>query len=469
MIYLVGTGPGDVRLLTLRAYEVIRRAEVVIYDHLAGEGVLALIPENAELIDAGKSSGNHTLSQREIEAVMTTKAREGKTVVRLKGGDPYIFGRGGEEAQAIIEAGLAFEIVPGVTSALSVPAYAGIPATHRDYCSGVSIFTAHDKRNLLPDFSDTSSVFLMGVAHSRELQERLMLTLSPETPCAIIENGTTSRQRVLRTTLNELHDTITANSVKPPAVIVVGKTAGLMLDWRSSLPLNGKRILVTRPAGRAETLCTKLRDLGAEVIHTPTIKTSTLHDSLDDVELAGYDWAGFTSVTGVNAFFELLAETNRDVRELGRAKIAAIGRATADALSSHGLKVDYVPEIYDGFHLAQAIAEKGGSVLMFRALEGSPDIAQVFMKYGINTRQVCIYRTDYVKLVHIPKFTDIIIFTSSSTVKGFCSSVNNMREVTAVCIGEQTASEAVRSGFINVVIAGHADISSIVSAVLSCP
>ena len=467
-VWLVGAGPGDSGLLTLRGCEVLKRADVVIYDRLIGEGILAMIPDNAERINAGKSSSAHTLSQQEIESLMIQHALSGKNVVRLKGGDPYIFGRGGEEAEALISAGLDFEVVPGVSSAVGVPAYAGIPATHRDFCSGLNIFTAHDKDNLLPDFSDTVSVFLMGVSSAKDLQEKLLLTLNPETPCAVIQDGTTSHQRTFRTRLDELHSTILKNHVAPPAVIVVGKTAGLTLDWRGNLPLNGKRIIITRPHGRGETLSARLRDLGAEVIHLPTIRLSTIHGSLDGVDLAGWDWIGFTSVTGVNAFFELLSETGRDVREIGTAKIAAIGSATAEALKTHGLKVEYVPEIFDGVHLAEGLSKAGGSILMFRAENGSEDISQVFRSYGISNKHVCIYRTDYVQLFHVPKFTDIIIFTSASTVKGFCFSVKDMREIKSVCIGRQTANEAVRQGFTDVVIAEQADIDSLVKAVLSC-
>ncbi len=467
-VWLVGAGPGDSGLLTLRGYEVLRRADVVIYDRLVGDGVLAMIPDKAERIDAGKSSSAHTLSQQQIESLMIAKALAGKSVVRLKGGDPYIFGRGGEEAQAIISAGLDFGVVPGVSSAVGVPAYAGIPATHRDFCSGLNIFTAHDKHNLLPDFADTASIFLMGVANAQALQQKLLLSLSPQTPCAVIQDGTTSHQRIFRMRLCELHSTITENSITPPAIIVVGEIAGLTLDWRGTLPLSSKRVIITRPHGRGESLAGRLRDLGAEVILLPTIRLSTLHGTLDGVDLAGWDWMGFTSVTGVNAFFELLTESGRDIREIGTAKIAAIGSATADSLRAYGLRVDYVPEIFDGVHLAEGLSRFGGSVLMFRALNGSQDIAQIFTRHRIRNKQVCIYRTDYVQLLHVPTYTDIIIFTSASTVKGFCCSVSTMREAKAVCIGIQTADEAVRQGFSDVVIAEQADMDSLVKAVLCC-
>ncbi|MBR4196683.1 MAG: uroporphyrinogen-III C-methyltransferase [Synergistaceae bacterium] len=466
MIYIVGAGPGDSGLLTLRGYEVLRRADVVIYDHLVGEGILAMIPSEAEIIDAGKYAGRHKMAQREIESAMIDRARAGKTVVRLKGGDPYIFGRGGEEAEALIRAGFssAFEVIPGVTSAISVPECAGIPATHRDYCSGVSIFTAHDKNGNIPSLSESTSIFLMGAGNSESLQAKLIETMSPDTPCAIIENGTTPRQRTIRTALSRLHESVVRNNITPPAVIVVGHVASLNLEPRKNLPLSGKRVIITRPEGRAGKLSSLLRGIGAEVILMPTIKTSILHGSIDGVNLSGWDWAGFTSVTGVEALFSLLAETGRDIRGLGGAKIAAIGSATADALKSHGLRVDYVPEIFDGVHLAEGLSEMGGKILMFRAENGTPEIDTVFRNYGINAANVCIYRIDYVKLSRIPKFADIIIFTSSSTVRGFAASTDTLRESLAVCIGTQTADAAMSAGFERVRIAERATVEAIAEA-----
>lgn len=464
MIYLVGAGPGSYELLTLRAYEVIKRADVVIFDRLAGDGILSLIPESAECIDAGKISGFHKINQREIERIMIERSREGKNVVRLKGGDPFLFGRGGEEAEAIIRAGLEFEIVPGVSSALSVPAYSGIPATHRDYCSGVNIFTAHDKNNMIPDFNNTTSIFLMGVANSFELQEKLLKSMKPETPCAVIENGTMSSQRIIRCRLSELHEEIIRNAVKSPAVIIVGKTAELNLNRRENLPLNKKRIIITRPEGRGEKLSFMLRNLGAEVIMMPVIKTVTIKKSLDDVEISGYDWAGFTSVTGVNSLIEILRMTGRDIRELGNSKIAAIGSATKEALNFHGLKTDYVPDIFDGKNLAEGLVKRGGKILMFRAENGTPEIDKVFRENEISFKNICVYRINYVKLSHVPNFADIIIFTSSSTVRGFAENTDTLRGSLAVCIGKQTADEALRAGFKNIRIAERAEIESIVKA-----
>ena len=467
MIYIVGAGPGDAGLLTLRGYEVLKRADAVIYDNLVGDGVLSLIPENAEAIDAGKTAGNHKLPQYEINEKMIALSRSGKNVVRLKGGDPYIFGRGGEEAEALTEAGIDFEVVSGVSSAFGVPSYAGIPVTHRNYSSGVNIFTAHDKNNLIPDFNNVTSIFLMGVGNAEMLQMKLLETMPAETPCAIIENGTTSKQRVIRTTLSQLYTSVVSNNIRPPAIIVIGKVASLNLSWRENLPLNGKRIIITRPEGRGDELALKLRDLGAEVILMPTIKTKIIHGSLDDVKLSGYDWIGFTSVTGVNALFELLSETGRDIREIGNAKISAIGSATKDALNLHGLKVDYMPEIFDGFHMAEGLSKFGGKILMFRSENGTPEINSVFMKYGIEAENICIYRTDYVKLCKVPELADIIIFTSSSTVKGFCANTEALREATALCIGKQTAEEAMKSGFTRIKVAEQAVTKSLLEACIN--
>ena len=438
MIWLVGAGSGDYGMFTLRGFEVLKRADVVIYDRLVGESILALIPEKAERIDAGKISGHHKITQTKIQELMIEYAKKGKNVVRLKGGDPFLFGRGGEEASAIIEAGLKFEVVPGVSSAISVPGFSGIPVTHRDFCSGVSIFTAHDKNNLIPDFDNSTLIFLMGISNSKALQEKLLSKLSPETPCAVIENGTTSRERKITTKLKFLHEAIIENKIKSPAMIIVGKVAELNLDWRKNLRLRGKRILITRPEGRGEKLSEMLRDEGAEVILMPTIKTETIKTSLENKNISGYDWIGFTSVTGVESFFEILRETDRDIREIGHAKIAAIGEATKNALKAHGLKVNFVPEIYDVENLCEGL--KGcGKILMIRALNGAKT------KYDFD--EICIYKILPIKLERIPE-CDLIIFTSASTVKSFAESTNDFRDVKIVCIGQQTAEEAARTVFL---------------------
>ena len=462
-VWLVGAGPGNAGLLTLRGHEVLKNAEVVIYDRLAGDGVLALIPENALKIDAGKIAGEHKLTQDEIIRQIIFHAQNNKRVVRLKGGDPFLFGRGAEEAEALLTNNIPFEIVPGVSSAVAVPEIAGIPATHRDFNSGVSIFTAHDKNNLVPDFNNQNAIFLMGASRVKDVAKKLLTekNFSPSTPCAIIQNGTTANQKILRADLKTLYNEDFKAEIQSPAIIFVGKTANLNLTCKQIL--SGKRIFITRPQGRAEKLSKLLRDNGAEVIECPTIKTEVIHGALNNFDLGGYDYIAFTSVTGVRAFFELLRESERDIREIGNAKIAAIGSATEDELKNFGLKVDLVPEIYDGKHLAEELT---GLVLLVRALDVSDDMKKILDGRGISFNTVHVYKTSYVKFL-TPGFFDIIIFTSASTVRGFAENTNEFRNSTAVCIGEQTAIEARNAGFYDIKIAKRADINSIFETVLS--
>ena len=360
-VWLVGAGAGDSGLLTLRAYEVLKNAEVVIYDRLVGDGILSLIPETAEKINVGKIPGKNSNSQSEIESLIIKYAKQNKNVVRLKGGDPFLFGRGAEEAEALIKSEINFEVVPGVSSVFAVPAYAGIPVTHRNFCSGVNIITAH-RQSEKKDFKETM-IFLMGVSESENLQRKLIESgFEKDIPCAVIENGTTSRQRIIKTTIEKFPSEIKNAEIKPPSIIIVGEVAGLNLDWRKNFPLRNYKIALTRPSERSENLSRMLRNAGAEVILMPCIKTEIIHDSLNNEKIYGYDWIAFTSVTGVNAFFELLSENNRDIREIGSAKIAAIGKATSEALKNHGLKVDFIPEIYDGENLAEGLSKLGDNL-----------------------------------------------------------------------------------------------------------
>ncbi len=459
-VWLVGAGPGNLNLLTLRGYEVIKNSDVVIYDRLVGDGVLSIIPEQALKINVGKSANSHPVNQREIENLIITHAKNNKRVVRLKGGDPFLFGRGGEEVEALIKNNIAFEIVPGVSSAVAVPELAGIPVTHRDFNSGVSIFTAHNKNNLIPDFDERSLIFLMGASRIKDIAEKLLNSnFDGSTPCAIIQNGAMAMQKIIRADLKKFaHENF---NIQPPAVIVIGKIAGLNLIHYGRL--HGKRILLTRPEGRADELSRLLRDEGAEIIHLPAIKFETLHGALNNFDLGCYDFIAFTSVTGVRAFFELLRETERDIREILNAKIAAIGSATANELKNFGLRVDIMPDIYDGKHLAEKL---NGRVLLLRALDVSSEIDEILTARSISFNTVHVYKTSYVKF-DVPDFIDAIIFTSSSTVKSFAMNTNGYRDIQVICIGEKTALQARLSGFKNVVISKRADITSIYEAVLN--
>ena len=485
-VWLVGAGPGDPGLLTLRGREVLERAEVVVFDRLVGAGLFALFPEGAERVDVGKEGGRHPVPQREIEALLVDRALAGRRVVRLKGGDPFLFGRGGEEIEALLAHGVPFEVVPGVTSAFAAPACAGIPVTHRGAASSVHVVTAHTRDGDLPDRDfealarlDGTLVFLMGVGSMEELCSRLVEAgRDASTPAAAVERGTTAHQRLVAGTLASLPELARSAGVRPPAVLVVGEVVELAerFGWRGALPLSGVRVLVTRPRGRAGRLSRMLRDAGAEVAEFPCIATEPLTGPLPPLEGAG--WVGFTSVTGVEAFFGLLASAGRDVRELGAARVAAIGPATRDALRRHGLRVDYMPDVYDGAHLAEGLADRMGTgdILLFRAESGSPELTEVLRARGVPFREAALYRTRYVKGAPPPDF-DMALFTSASTVRGLAACVPDgwdRSRVQAVCIGEQTARAAAGAGFANVTTASSATLEALVEAAVraassSCP
>ena len=480
-VWLVGAGPGDAGLLTLRGREVLENAQVVVYDRLVGAGVLALMPENAIKVDVGKNSGTHPVPQREIENILIKYARENLRVVRLKGGDPFVFGRGGEECEALLNANINFEIVPGVTSGVAAPAYAGIPVTHRNSASSLHFITAHAKTGELPDINfdalaklkNSTLLFYMGVETAGLVCGQLIKSgMDENTPAAVIERGTTSKQRKIISRVKDLANEIKANNIKSPAMILVGEVAGLSdsLDWRSKLKLNGVKIAVTRPKVRAGKLSRMLRDLGAEVLELPCIETEIIYDA-ELPDFKNYNWLAFTSITGVEALFNLLAESARDIRELINIKIAAIGKATCDALRERGLKVDYMPEVYDGESLAQGLAgliNKSERLLMLRAETGSRELNNILDLNNINYDELAVYKTKYLtpELDLLNLDLDMAVFTSASTVKAFKAACKDLdlNNIKAVCIGKQTASEAERAGFTKIFTANKADLNSLVQA-----
>ncbi|HEX2273275.1 MAG TPA: uroporphyrinogen-III C-methyltransferase, partial [Acidimicrobiales bacterium] len=346
-VYLVGAGPGDPGLVTVRGAEVLRTADVVVHDRLAEPSLLDLAPVGAERIDVGKSPGA-PIPQDRINALLVERGRAGQEVVRLKGGDPFVFGRGGEEAEALRAAGVPFEVVPGVTSAVAVPAYAGVPVTHRGLSTSFTVVTGH-RRHAADDPVDWDAVaraagtivVLMGVAHRAELARDLMSGgLPPETPVAAVRWGTRPGQRTVRTTLDRLHEV----ELEPPVTLVVGKVAALDLAWFETRPLFGRRVVVTRARAQASGLADRLRALGAEVVPVPTIEIADPSDG--GMALAGaaarvrdYHWVAFTSANAVERFFARL----HDARALGDTQVAAVGPATADALSARGVVADLVP------------------------------------------------------------------------------------------------------------------------------
>lgn len=467
-VWLVGAGPGDAGLLTLKGCRLLEQADTVVYDHLISAEILAMIPRGTERIDVGKEAGHHKIQQEKINRLLVQEAQKGKQVVRLKGGDPFLFGRGGEEAALLHACGVPFEIVPGVTSAIAVPAYAGIPVTHRGCASALYIVTAH-RRGEIPcgdiDFSalaalkDTTLVFLMGVAMLRHICDGLTAAGMPgDTPAAVIEQGTTAAQRTVRAPLERLADEASAAGIGTPGVIIVGDVCGYAdtLSWRDMRSLDGARLLLTRPRNRMSRIAGMLRDLGAEVIELPAVHTEILPaDSargLGSFMPGTYDFLIFTSVSGVEAFFDQLQQLNSDVRAIGHARIAAIGAATARALQERGLHVDCMPTEYSGAALGTALCsqlKKGDRALLCTPEQCDTDCMERLESQGIVCDRAVLYRT-----VEEPIFAELLpdsaiaVFASASAVHSFARSTPpEYRDgLCAVCIGKKTAAAAEACG-----------------------
>lgn len=471
-VILVGAGPGDPGLLTQKGRQAIENAQVVVYDRLVSPAILSLIPKDAEKINVGKESSNHLVPQEEINRILLRKAQEDKRVVRLKGGDPFLFGRGGEELELLEAAGIPFQVVPGVTSALSVPAYVGIPVTHRDFCSSVHIITGHARAGaeLSIDFdalkrTGGTLVFLMGVTSLPKICKGLLdAGMAPDMPAAVVERGTLPRQRKLVSTLERLPLEAEKAGVKSPAIIVVGKVCSLSnrFDWFDCLSLKGKTVVVTRPEDRSGTLTQRLRELGAEAVDYPCIRTVAREENPELEEAIGnlsrYRCLVFTSPAGPEIFFRRLRAAGRDARALSGLTLAAIGPKTAKALEKHGVTADLVPETYDSDHLAKALEAVEGPVLLCRASRGSTALPEMLERKGIPFADVPIYDTVYT--APDPQKVDallgeklLVTFTSASTVRGFVESLpgRDLKNVIGCCIGKQTEAEAKKYGLTTVV------------------
>lgn len=489
-VILVGAGPGDPGLLTLKGRRALEEAQVVVYDALVGAPILALMPEGAEKIDVGKRAARHTVPQEGINQILLDKALEGKRVVRLKGGDPFLFGRGGEELELLEERGVPFEVVPGVTSAIAVPAYGGIPVTHRDFTSSLHIITGHARagKPLDIDFealvrTGGTLVFLMGVTSLSAICAGLVAAgMDPDTPASIVERGTTPMQRRVDATAATLAEKAAAERVGAPAISVFGSVCALgeRFDWFDRLPLKGRRVVVTRPRERAGTLAGRLRDLGADVVEYPCIETVPIVPCPDMARalerIGAYEWLALTSPAGVSALMDELDRQGKDARALGSVKLAAIGGGTAGELKAHGLRADYVPEVYDAEHLGAGLAERArGRVLILRAELGSPALTAALDGGKIPYDDVHTYRTVYENPRSgelrelLERGEDLLVtFTSASTVKGFVASVGenfDFSGVTGACIGVQTAGEAGKHG-IRTIVAERADMDALVETVM---
>jgi uroporphyrinogen III methyltransferase/synthase len=452
MVYLVGAGPGDPGLITVKGLEVLQKAQVVVYDQLASPELLKEAPGDAEIIYVGKKAGAHALPQEGINQLLVDKARAGLTVVRLKGGDPFVFGRGGEEALALAAAGLPFEIVPGVTAAVAVPAYAGIPVTHRGLASLVTFITGHEdptkEESAIPwdTLAKTRGtlVFLMGVKNLADNCRQLLAGgRSPETPAAVIEKGATLEQRTVTGVLGNIAAKAKEAAIKPPAILVVGEVAGLRknLQWWESRPLWGKTAVVTRTREQASVLVALLAAAGARCLEVPTIDIGPPDDlgPLDEAlqNLSRYKWVVFTSANGVAGFMKRLCDQGQDVRALGGAKIAAIGPATAQALGAWGLTADVVPRAFKAEVLLEALSpyvSPGDKILLARAQIAREVLPEGLVRLGAQVDVTPVYKARHVLEIPPEAATafdegkvDILTFTSSATVHNFVKLVGKER------------------------------------------
>lgn len=505
-VWIAGAGPGDAGLLTVKTDRLIRNADVVVYDALVSTEILSRIPEGTEVIDVGKHAGNHPVPQEEINRILVREAQKGKTVLRLKGGDPFVFGRGGEEMEFLAEAGISFAMVPGIPSAVAVPAYAGIPVTHRDYTSSFHVVTGHARKNqeLEIDFQSLVNlngtiVFLMSVSSMEYILNGLQEAgMDADVPAAVIERGTTAEQKQVTATVGTLKARAEEEGIQSPAVILVGQVCALSekLHWADQRRLDGRQFLVTRPRQNSSGLVSRLRELGAQVIEYPGICTETIRtNKVLESALEGFarqpgeGWLVFTSPIGVSVFFQQLRELKIDLRKIfginRNVKIAAVGSATAAALEEHGLFADVVPEKYYTEDLGKAIAGAAGSresrmspVSLFavRAEQGSEALLPPLLEAGIDVRDVPLYRTRYethpflkerVEALFQNEEIDAVTFTSASTVRGFVQEMDHtdLTRIRAVCIGEQTAREARRHGM-QVLTAPEVSVEAMVEKIL---
>jgi uroporphyrinogen III methyltransferase/synthase len=496
-VYLVGAGPGDPELITAKGLRCIAEADVLIYDYLAAKALLRHARNDCELIYVGKKGGDHTLSQDGINALIAEKARDGNIVTRLKGGDPFIFGRGGEEAEILVQAGISFDIVPGVTSAIAAPAYAGIPLTHRQYTSTVAFITGHedptkDESNI--DWQSLATgigtlVFLMGVKNLPKIVERLRKHgRDSQTPVALVRWGTTTRQKTVTGTLEHIVERADKAGIKAPAIIVVGEVVNLRntLQWFEKRPLLGKRIVVTRARAQASDLVQRLSLLGAECIECPTIEVvapdswKALDQALE--ALNTYQWLVFTSVNGVQFFFDRLFKNGLDTRALGHLKTAAIGPVTARRMRRFGLNTDIMPESYQAESVVEAFSKQpidGTKVLLPRAKEARPILPLELERMGARVDEVTAYQTiqstegskDLIEQLHLGRI-DMVTFTSSSTVRNFKallpeeSSDALMALVTVASIGPITAETAETLGLKSQIVAKEYTIDGLCNAII---
>lgn len=494
IVYLIGAGPGDPGLLSIKAMECLQAADAVVYDRLADPRILAYAPADAEMIYVGKASANHTMRQPDINKLLVQLAAAGKTVARLKGGDPFVFGRGGEEALELLEAGLPFEFVPGITSAIAVAEYAGIPVTHRHVATSFAVITGHEDPakgastinwNGLATAVDTL-VFLMGVENLTNITQQLIANgRSADTPAAVIRWGTKPEQRTLVTTVGQAAADVAAANLKPPAIFIVGNVVKLrpQLQWFDNKPLFGKTIVVTRARAQASALTKQLEAAGARVIEAPAIKIVPAADyaPLDKAlqNLHTYKWLVLTSANGVDAVFDRLAQSNLDARQLAGVKIAAIGSATAQALKNHGITADLVPSAFKAEELAAALGSEiavGDKILLARAQQAREVLPENLRALGASVDVITAYATaavldnkdELLEALHNGE-VDVITFTSSSTVTNLLAALSAdsalIKNITLAAIGPITADTCRSNHLEPAIVANKFTIAGLTDAI----
>ncbi|HYK04952.1 MAG TPA: uroporphyrinogen-III C-methyltransferase [Thermoanaerobaculia bacterium] len=491
-VYLVGAGPGDARLLTLRAAELIAKADLVALDALVSSDIVAMIGKGAQVVYVGKRASAHALPQEQINQLLIDEARAGKLVVRLKGGDPFVFGRGGEEAEELGAAGVAFEVVPGISSAIAGPGYAGIPVTHRAHATSVTLVTAHEsegstgiKWDVLARL-DGTIVFMMGFANLPTIVHKLMEHgMPPRRGCAVISKATRADQRTVAGTLHDIEMLVRGAQLETPALIVVGDVVQLheSINWFETRPLFGKRVIVTRAREQASELKRLLEDSGAQVLQFPTIEIAPPEsfDALDRAIASNYDWLIFTSTNGVHYFFERLFANGKDARALASAKIAAVGQATAEALRSRGVVPDVMPERFISTELLPLLAEdqRGIRTAVIRAEEGRDELLDELRRRGGEVDLVVAYRTvaaeydlEELRALIGMDAIDAVTFTSASTVEHFFAKLSDderarvLARAVVASIGATTSAAIERYGRTPDVVAAAATVQALHDALV---
>ncbi len=496
--YIIGAGPGDPGLITVKGLKLLKVADVIVYDHLVNQNLLDYAKNDAKKVDAGKQVGKKILEQKEINKLLVKEAKKGKVVIRLKGGDPFVFGRGGEEVEALAQNGIPFEVVPGVTSAVAVPAYAGIPLTQRGLASSVALVTGHeDPTKEIPTVnfkkiaqSVDTLVCLMGVGEIDDIIKQIRDSgKSPETPVAVVERGTYSSQRVIQGKLKDILPKARNARLKPPAVIIVGEVVGLRQTnlWFESLPLFGKTVVVTRPKEQARPFTDLLEQAGAQVIPFPTIKVATpgSFKSIDKKinHIKEYDHLVFTSVNGVKAFISRMQRLRKDMRCLNGIKIAAIGEMTAHVLREHFLYPEIVPETFTSKHLANEFKKgdiKGRNLLLIRSELANDILPGQLRKMGARVDEVSAYTvreanvdSKKVKQLFRNHEIDLITFTSPSTFTGFVSLMKGepmaklLKGVKVAAIGPVTRKEIRKQGIRVSITALKHTVPGLVAAIIA--